>query len=153
MHKHFSVGLAAFVVAIALASAASTPGTAAPYEATIKACDNDNQRKPGSCKKEEKQVGVLRGCAGDACFVCPTDGRRKCYPASDSAAGHVLRANLPVPLAADGVNVEAVVKGCDYIHEHGQACDYKIDTLAVTEGSTGGSSFQCINKKECHKVK
>ena len=69
-------------------------------------------------------------------------------------AGGVLHANLDVTLAADGVNVEAVVHGCDYIAEHGGSCTYSIDSLSVVEGKSTatGTQFQCIDQKECHKL-
>jgi hypothetical protein len=146
-----AVAAAAFAAAIA---AWSGSAAAIPYGDTIKACENDNQRKPGSCEKSETSMGILHGCAGSACFVCPTDGRRQCYPATDSSAGGVLHANQDVTLAADGVNVEAVVHACDFIAEHGGGCNYSVDSLSVVQGRSTetGTQFQCIDGKECHRV-
>jgi len=154
MFQHFGFRVAAFAVTLALSPAVSTSYAYSPYADVVKACDNDNQRKAGTCKKAEKPAGVLHGCAGSVCFVCPADGRRQCYPANSSSVGGILHANMDVKLVATGVNIEAVVKACDYIHEHKQPCSYSTDTLPVLEGSAAsGTRFQCVNKQECHAVR
>ena len=149
MNKRVILGFAALVLATAIAPAFHRPAVAATYQATMKACDSENKKKAGSCQKKEDEIGVLHGCAGTVCFACPTDGRRKCFPEAGGPGG-VIQANMPVRVGPSGTNVEAVVKACDYVAEHGGKCNYTTDKLHVVEGTSGGRGFQCIAKRECH---
>ncbi len=156
MQKRFVSHATAVAVVLAAFAAAITPSgraVALPYD-LVRACDDDNQRKPGSCQKIEDNIGVLHGCAGSACFVCPTDGRRKCYPATDSAAGGVIHGQTDVTLSSDGVDVKDLTDACDSNAKSGGNCDYKIDTMHVIQGKSteSGAKFECIDGKECHKL-
>jgi hypothetical protein len=154
MQKRF-VRAPAFAVALAaLAAIAAWPGSAAAQSPgdVIRACDNENQRTPGACEKTERSLGVLHGCAGGVCFVCPTDGRRQCFGATEGSVGGVLHANQDVTLDRDGVNVEAVVHACEFLAEHGGGCDFTTDSLPVVEGRTANGGFQCIDGRECHRL-
>jgi len=159
MQKRSVVRMTAAAVLLAAFSAAiaAWPGRAValPYGDVMTACDNDNARRPGSCEKTEASIGVLHGCVGGStCFVCPTDNRRMCYPATDSSAGGVIHGQKDVTLAADGVDVKDLTDACDSNANGGGNCDYKIDNMTVINGrSTGdGTKFQCIDQKECHKL-
>ena len=51
------------------------PASAAPIGAVVKACD----RTPG-CNYTLNKAGDLSGCSKHACFYCPNDGKRQCFP-------------------------------------------------------------------------
>jgi len=159
MQKGLVVRVSAVAVVLAAFAAAVTAwsgrAVALPYSDVVNACDSENARKPGSCEKIQADIGVLHGCAGSgACFVCPTDGRRRCYPATDSSAGGVIHGKNDVTLSADGVDVKDLTDACDSNANGGGNCNYTVDTLTVVNGRStdSGTQFQCIDGKECHRL-
>jgi hypothetical protein len=140
------LGCAAFALATCILSAISTPTSAAPYSAVKQACDNMNQQKAGSCKTEPLKWTV--GCAGNACFECPIDGTRLCFPSGRGSSSFTVTGNdgkpLTVTLTSSGTNVEAVLKGCDtFANEKLGPCDYsRIITRGII-GVTANTKFVC----------
>src|SRR5215831_19750097 len=132
MQKRLIVRATAIAVVLAAFAAATTAwsshAVALPYSDMMKACDDDNAREPGSCQKIEDSIGVLHGCAGSACFACPTDGRRRCYPATDAAAGGVIHGRKDITLSPDGTSYDELVTACDQNANGGGNCNYTLDT-------------------------
>ncbi len=66
-----------FAIAATMAVLAfGKPASAAPIGAVVKACD----RTAGCNYNVNNKNGDLSGCSKHACFYCPNDGKRQCFP-------------------------------------------------------------------------
>jgi hypothetical protein len=149
MHRTLVLGCAVLALASGILPVSSTSTSAAPYSAVKQACDNMNKEKAGSCKLEP--LKWMTGCAGNACFECPTDGRRLCFPPpGKSNTSFTVKGNdgkpLVVNVSTSGTNVEAVFKGCDtFANQKLGTCDYsKIINRGVI-GATATTKFVCLD--------
>jgi hypothetical protein len=134
--------------AFALASWTLPALAQAPYPAVKQACDNMNKQKAGSCKMEP--LKWMAGCAGNACFECPIDGRRLCFPRGNTNTQFVVRGNdgqdLVVRVVTAGTNVEAVLKGCDtFANQNRGTCDYNRTITRGVIGATANTKFVCLD--------
>jgi hypothetical protein len=144
MYKIVVLGCAAF----ALASETLPASAQASYSAVKQACDNMNKQKAGSCKMEPLKWMI--GCAGNACFECPIDGRRLCFPTSGKASSFTVNGNdgkpLTVNISTSGTNVEAVLKGCDtFANQKLGTCDYSKTINRGVMGVTANTKFECLD--------
>jgi hypothetical protein len=149
MHRAVVLACAVFALASGILPVSSTSTSAANYSAVKQACDNMNKQKAGSCKMEP--LKWMTGCAGSACFECPTDGRRLCFPPQGRGnTGFTVAGNdgrpLTVTVSTSGTNVEAVLKGCDtFANQRLGTCDYgRIINRGVT-GATANTKFVCLD--------
>ncbi len=149
MDRAVALGCAAFALASGILPISSISASAAPYSAVKQACDNMNKEKAGSCKMEP--LKWMSGCAGNACFECPTDGRRLCFPPQGKGnTSFTVKGNdgkpLVVTVSTSGTNVEAVLKGCDtFANQKLGTCNYsKIINRGVI-GATANTKFTCLD--------
>jgi hypothetical protein len=148
MHRAVVLACAVLALASGILSVSSISMSAAPYSAVKQACDNMNKEKAGSCKMEP--LKWTTGCAGNACFECPIDGKRLCFPPGRSNTSFTVEGNdgkpLIVTVSTSGTNVEAVLKGCDtFANQKLGTCDYsKIINRGVI-GATANTKFVCFD--------
>lgn len=84
MRMTFFAGAATAILA---ATSYMTDASAAPIQDVLGACD----RTPG-CSYTANGSGDVSGCSPHACFYCPNDGKRECFPVG---ARQVNRGSLP----------------------------------------------------------
>jgi hypothetical protein len=149
MHRAVVLACAVFALASGILPVSSTSTSAANYSAVKQACDNMNKQKAGSCKMEP--LKWMTGCAGSACFECPTDGRRLCFPPQGRGnTGFTVAGNdgrpLTVTVSTSGTNVEAVLKGCDtFANQRLGPCDYSRIINRGVIGATANTKFVCLD--------
>lgn len=75
-----SVLAVTLAAAFAVVPALSIPVAAATVDQVVKACDNMNAAKDGSCKMTSNKEGDITVCTSAArCTTCPVGGGRQCY--------------------------------------------------------------------------
>lgn len=107
-----------------------------------------NKEKAGSCKMEP--LKWVTGCAGNACFECPIDTRRLCFPPQGRGnTSFTVKGNdgkpLVVNVTTSGTFVEAALKGCDsFANQKLGTCDYSKFITRGVIGATANTKFVCL---------